>query len=113
MIFPEHYSIHFANLTANVDVIRGQGSEILKTAGRLLWRDEGCSSRVCREGNYIFAHALETLSNWRDVDNRLFTADGGAIPESAFKFRPIRKGQLGQEKSQNDENFTKGNRSGS
>ena len=55
-------------------------------------------------------HALEALSNWRDVD-RLFSTDRGAIPESAFKFRPFRKGQLGQEQSQNDESFTKRNRS--
>ena len=46
----------------------GKLREALETAGRLPWRDKGCSSRVCRKGNFILTHAL-ALSNRRDVDH--------------------------------------------
>ena len=69
VIFPEHKSVHFANLAADVDMFRGQGSKVIEAADRLLRRDKSCSSRVCRKGNFILMHALEALSNRRDVDH--------------------------------------------
>ena len=60
------------------------------------------------KSDLVFVHALQALGNRRDRNHGDFTADDWTVPQPAFQFCTFRKGQLGQEKCEDNKNFPEG-----